>query len=226
MNESIKTQILGQIYLTFILACLIFASVVSKDKTWLIISIIFGVLYILFLLQCIRVIKNIKGKKTKDKFPYVYLIVLIIIGVFCFLTTKAVIENKGVAKNGEKLISRVTAINETIRTERRVDEKGFTHTEDIKECLIEIKYDYDGKTYINEYDIMTCNHKVGDKLEIIVDKNDPTKFLSPSGQAILVVSCILCYSIGIFVVFGGVIDFSKLKRKTSKIKNKKKGDKK
>ena len=137
---------------------------------------------------------------------------LIPIGIILIIVSAFAFNSVNITKNYEKttaIVSKMELYEEEYR-----DDDGETHD---ATYTVFVKYTVDGTEYETEYGVFS-GYKVGEKVKICYDKNDPTKIAQPNG-IILPISLLAG---GIAVLIGGIVTAIVAVKKNKKLKEQEK----
>lgn len=158
-------------------------------------------------------IENHAGQRKGSK-----LILLIIPAIFafvglCFLAFGIVMTI--IPKNQEKKCTEeVTAVvvdMDEIKSTHRTKKRHYTTTT----YAPVYRYEYNGKEYTKKSNVSSSNPKFteGDKVKIMLDPNDPTKFYVPDDNTMSILSTIFLSIGGVFVLVSIIVTVLILKKK-------------
>lgn len=161
----------------------------------------FGVLVMMILMISDSIERRIKGNpgeiKNDINFPYFVGLTLIVTLFTCFLLIT--INSIHYKINGIETYATVYDIDKKIEYKTEYDEDGNAYEKKEEHCDIYIKYNVDGKEYDTTLDISSCKKKIGQKVKIYYDKDDPSKYASDSGPILIFATAFVGFGLGLFL---------------------------
>ena len=113
-------------------------------------------------------------------------------------------------QHSEKTTAKIYAIIPTTKEVTEEDDEGHSYTTTKVVCENRIKYTVDNKEYMDKISSESCYKKIGDKVKIYYDKNDPSEFRE-SKQAFIYY---IMLPVSVIFLFTGLV----LTKKSLKIK--------